>query len=127
MELNLSETLLDDRLLVCITKRFPMLGILNVSRYYKLINVGVEQASFPSLRFLVNPSESCKSTEIYKPLRNASKFRTGTRLSESDPINFRWFGIGTDLWSLIAVSDVDNTVTDSIEAKYIPMCHHVLI
>ena len=37
---------------MCITKSFPMLGILNVSRYYKLINVGVEQASFPSLRFL---------------------------------------------------------------------------
>ena len=36
------------------------------------------------------------------------------------------FGIGTDLWSLIAVSDVDNTVADSIGAKYIPMCHHVL-
>ena len=52
VELNLSETLLDDRLLVCITKSFPMLGILNVSRCFKLTNVGVEQASFPSLRFL---------------------------------------------------------------------------
>ena len=52
VELNLSETLLDDRLLVCIIKSFPMLGILNVSRCYKLTNVGVEQASFPSLRFL---------------------------------------------------------------------------
>ena len=52
VELNLSETSLDDRLSVCITKSFPMLGILNVSRCYKLTNVGVEQASFPSLRFL---------------------------------------------------------------------------
>ena len=60
-------------------------------------------------------------------LGKASKFRSGTRLSESDSINFRLFGIGTDLWSLIAVSDVDNTVADSIGAKYIPMCHHALI
>ena len=58
--------------------------------------------------------------------KGTSKFRSETRLSESDPINFRWFGIGTELWSLIAVSDVDNTVADSIGAKYIPMCHHVL-
>ena len=43
---------MDDRLLVCITKSFPMLGIRNVSRCYKLTNVGVEQASFPSLCFL---------------------------------------------------------------------------
>ena len=64
---------------------------------------------------------------ICDPLGNTSKFRSGTRLSESDPINFRLFGIGTDLWSLIAVSDVDNTVADSIGPKYIPMCHHALI
>ena len=60
-------------------------------------------------------------------LGKASKFRSGTRLSESDPINFRLFGIGTDLWSLIAVSDVNNTVADSIGANYILMCHHALI
>ena len=50
VKLNLSETLLDD--LACITKIFSMLGILNVSRCFKLTNAGVEQPSFPSLRLL---------------------------------------------------------------------------
>lgn len=52
VELNLSETLIDDNLLAFITEHLPMLGILNVSGCYKLTNVGVEKASFPSLRFL---------------------------------------------------------------------------
>ena len=52
VELNLSETLIDDNLLAFITERLPMLGILNVSGCYRLTNVGVEKASFPSLRFL---------------------------------------------------------------------------
>ena len=52
VELNLSETLIDDRFLEFITKRFPLMGILNVSSCYKLTNFGIEKASFPSLRFL---------------------------------------------------------------------------
>lgn len=52
MELNLSKTLIDDRFLEFITKMFPLLGILNVSRCYKLTNFGIEKASFPFLHFL---------------------------------------------------------------------------
>ena len=48
-----------------------------------------------------------------------SKSLSGTGLSEMDLIsNFRWFRVITGLWSLVAVSDVDNTFADSIRAKY---------
>ena len=60
-------------------------------------------------------------------VRDASKFRSGTRLSEADTVNFRWFGIDTGFWSLVAISDVGNTVAGSVGAKYIPMGHHVFI
>ena len=52
VELNLSKTLIDDRFLEFITKRFPLLGILNVSSCYKLTNFGIEKVSFPFLGFL---------------------------------------------------------------------------
>ena len=52
VELNLSETLIDDRFLEIITQSFSLLGILNVSRCYKLTNFGIEKASLPYLRFL---------------------------------------------------------------------------
>ena len=50
-------------------------------------------------------------------VRNASKFRSGTRLSEPDPISFRWSGIDTGFWSLVAISDVGNTVASWVGAN----------
>lgn len=52
VELNLSETMIDDCLFVFITKRLPRLGILNVSKCHNLTDLAVEKASLPSLRFL---------------------------------------------------------------------------
>lgn len=52
VELNLSETLINDQLFVLISKSVPKLGILNVSRCYNLTNLAIEKSSFPSLRFL---------------------------------------------------------------------------
>ena len=52
VELNLSETLINDQLFVLISKSVPKLGILNVSRCYNLTNSAIEKSSFPSLRFL---------------------------------------------------------------------------
>ena len=52
VELNVSETLIDDRFFVFTTECLPKLGIVNVSRCYNLTTLGIENASFPSLRFL---------------------------------------------------------------------------
>ena len=52
VELNLSETMIDDCLFVFITERLPRVGILNVSKCYNLTDLAVEKASLPSLRFL---------------------------------------------------------------------------
>lgn len=52
VELNLSETLINDQLFVLISKSVPKLGILNVSRCYNLTNLAIEKSSFPSLHFL---------------------------------------------------------------------------
>lgn len=60
-------------------------------------------------------------------VRNASKFQSGTRLSEGDPISFRWLGIDTGFWSLVAISNVGNTIAGWVGAKYIPTGHHVFI
>ena len=46
VELNLSETMLDDRFFVFITERLPQLGIINVTK------LAIAKASFPSLCFL---------------------------------------------------------------------------
>ena len=51
VELNLSETLINDQLFVLISKSVPKLGILNVSRCYNLTNLAIEKSSFPSWRF----------------------------------------------------------------------------
>ena len=60
-------------------------------------------------------------------IRNASKFWSGTRLSEADPISFRWLGIDTGFWSLVAIFNVGNTIAGWVGAKYIPTGHHVFI
>ena len=52
VELNLSETLINDQLFVLISKSVPKLSILKVSRCYNLTNLAIEKPSFPSLRFL---------------------------------------------------------------------------
>lgn len=52
VELNLSETMIDDRLLAYITEVTPKLGILNLSGCQNLTDSGIERATFPSLWFL---------------------------------------------------------------------------
>lgn len=52
VELNLSETLIDDCLFVLITENLPKLGVVNVSRCCNLTTLAIQNASFPSLRFL---------------------------------------------------------------------------
>lgn len=52
VELNLSKTMIDDRFFIFITESIPKLGILNISGCHNLTDVGIENASFPSLRFL---------------------------------------------------------------------------
>lgn len=52
VELNLSETVINDSLFVFISKKLPKLGILNVSKCDNLTDLAIERASFPSLRFL---------------------------------------------------------------------------
>ena len=52
VELNVSETLINDELLTFLTLRLSDLGMVNISRCYKLTNFGILNASFPSLRFL---------------------------------------------------------------------------
>ena len=74
----------------------------------------------------VDPQATWKVSYAYRFCVLSRSVRERIQISVGDPINFPWFGIGTDLWSLSAISDVDNTVADSIGAKYIPMCHHVL-
>ena len=52
VELNLSETKLDDSHLVFITESISSLGILNVCGCENLTDMGINNASFDSLRFL---------------------------------------------------------------------------
>ena len=52
VELNLSQTTIDDCFLVNISENLPKLGILNVSSCENLTANGIKRASFPSLRFL---------------------------------------------------------------------------
>ena len=52
VELNLSETTINDCLFVFITEKLPKLGILNVAKCYNLTDFAIEKASLPSLRFL---------------------------------------------------------------------------
>ena len=52
VELNLSETKLDDSHLVFITESISSLGILNVCGCENLTDTGINNASFDSLRFL---------------------------------------------------------------------------
>ena len=52
VELNLSETLINDYLFVLISNSIPKLGILNVSTCSNWTNLAIDISSFPSLRFL---------------------------------------------------------------------------
>ena len=52
VELNVSETLITDELLIFLTLHLSDLGMINISRCYKLSNFGIVNASFPLLRFL---------------------------------------------------------------------------
>ena len=67
VELQLSETLINDQLFVLKSKSIPKLDILNVSRCYNLTNLAIEKSSFPSWRFLGIAYRCSASRQLFVP------------------------------------------------------------